>query len=117
MKHRNLLEAVYLVFFLIAPGVLFAQNPNCTIIVPDAPLTAAGLATPYQLTATTPADGECHEGNANFFGICSGGDLRSSHGTDFDLQPVGDRPELRARGGAGGSDASGQCDRGALVWI
>ena len=63
MKHRNLLEAVYLVFSLIAPGVLFAQNPNCTIIVPDAPLTAAGLATPYQLTATTPADGECHEGN------------------------------------------------------
>ena len=63
MKHRNLLEALYLVFFLIAPGVLFAQNPNCTIIVPDAPLTAAGLATPYQLTATNPDDGECHEGN------------------------------------------------------
>ena len=63
MKHRNLLEALYLVFFLIAPGVLFAQNPNCTIIVPDAPLTAACLATPYQLTATNPDDGECHEGN------------------------------------------------------
>lgn len=65
MKHRNLLEAVYLVFFLIAPSVLFAQNPNCTIIVPDAPLTAAGLATPYQLTATDPSAGECHEANTN----------------------------------------------------
>ncbi|MGA8310869.1 MAG: hypothetical protein WB755_12620 [Terriglobales bacterium] len=65
MKHRNLLEALYLVFFLIAPGVLFAQNPNCTIIVPDAPLTAAGLATPYQLTATKASDGECHETNTN----------------------------------------------------
>jgi hypothetical protein len=29
--------------------------------VPDAPLTAQGLATPYQLVATNPADGDCHE--------------------------------------------------------
>jgi len=64
MKHRNLLEALCLGLFLIAPGILSAQNPNCTIIIPDAPLTAAGLATPYQLTATTAADGECHEGDA-----------------------------------------------------
>jgi hypothetical protein len=64
MKRRNLLEALCLVLFLIAPGVLCAQNPNCTIIVPEAPLTAAGLATPYQLTATNPADGECHQGDA-----------------------------------------------------
>lgn len=64
MKHRSLLHHLYLSFLLIAPGALFAQNPNCTIIVPDAPLTAAGLATPYQLTATNTADGECHEGNA-----------------------------------------------------
>ncbi len=65
MNHRNLLEVLCLSVLLLAPGVLFAQNSNCTIIVPDAPLSAAGLATPYQLTATTPADGECHETNSN----------------------------------------------------
>jgi hypothetical protein len=65
MKHRSLLAASFLVVFLVASGTLFAQNPNCTIIVPDAPLTAAGLATPYQLTATNPADGDCHETNTS----------------------------------------------------
>jgi hypothetical protein len=65
MNHRNLLEALCVSVLLLAPGVLFAQNPNCTIIVPDAPLSATGLATPYQLTATNPADGECHETNTN----------------------------------------------------
>jgi hypothetical protein len=38
-------------------------NPDCTLLVPDDPLTARGLATPYQLVATNPADGECHETN------------------------------------------------------
>jgi len=50
----------------VAPERLIAQatsNPNCTIILPSAPLTAQGLATPYQLTATNPADGDCHETN------------------------------------------------------
>jgi hypothetical protein len=65
MNHRNLLEVLCVSVLLLAPGVLFAQNSNCTIIVPDDPLSAAGLATPYQLTATTPADGECHETNPN----------------------------------------------------
>ena len=39
-------------------------DPNCTIIVPANPLTAAGLMTPYQLTATDPAMGPCNESNA-----------------------------------------------------
>jgi hypothetical protein len=38
-------------------------NPNCTLTVPANPLTAAGLATPYQLTATNPAAGPCNEAN------------------------------------------------------
>ena len=38
-------------------------NPNCTLLVPDDPLTARGLATPYQLVATDPADGVCNEVN------------------------------------------------------
>ena len=41
-----------------------AVNPNCTLIVPANPLTAQGLATAYQLTATNPADGPCNEANA-----------------------------------------------------
>ncbi len=36
-------------------------NRNCTLIVPANPDTPLGLATPYQLTATDPADGPCRE--------------------------------------------------------
>jgi hypothetical protein len=65
MKSRNVLQVLCLSSLLIAPRLLFAQNPNCTIIIPDAPLTAAGLATPYQLTATDPTQGRCDEANTN----------------------------------------------------
>ena len=42
-------------------------NPdaNCTLIVPPAPLSAAGLATPYRFVATDPGAGACHEANAD----------------------------------------------------
>ncbi len=39
-------------------------NLNCSLIVPEHPLTAAGLATPYELTATDPLLGPCHEADA-----------------------------------------------------
>jgi hypothetical protein len=67
MQSRNSVTLfVCLIILAAAPAVLFAQsdpapNPNCTIIVPANPLTAQGLATPYQLTATDPNGGECHE--------------------------------------------------------
>ncbi|HKN96570.1 MAG TPA: hypothetical protein VJX10_05600 [Pseudonocardiaceae bacterium] len=38
-------------------------NPDCTLIVPPNPLSAKGLSTPYQLTATDPAQGACDEAN------------------------------------------------------
>jgi hypothetical protein len=38
-------------------------NPNCTLTIPNAPLTARGLATAYILSATTPVAGPCHEAN------------------------------------------------------
>ncbi len=41
-----------------------AANMNCTLIVPAKPLTAQGLATPYQLVATDPNNGPCNETNA-----------------------------------------------------
>lgn len=40
-----------------------APNPDCTLIVPAHPLTASGLATPYQLIATDPNGGPCNEAN------------------------------------------------------
>ena len=43
-----------------------APNMNCTLIVPSYPLTAQGLATPYQLVGTNAAaDGPCNESNAS----------------------------------------------------
>jgi hypothetical protein len=41
-----------------------AVNADCTLIVPPNPLTAQGLATPYQLVATQPANGPCNEAKA-----------------------------------------------------
>jgi hypothetical protein len=38
-------------------------NANCTLIVPKDALSATGLATPYELTATDPAMGSCNESN------------------------------------------------------
>lgn len=40
-----------------------APNPDCTLIVPENPLSAKGLATPFQLTATDPNGGPCNEAN------------------------------------------------------
>ena len=40
-------------------------NSNCTLLVPAHPLTAEGLATPYQLTATNSGSGACHEANSS----------------------------------------------------
>ena len=53
--------------FLSANGATPAAtpNPNCTLVVPADPLSAAGLAIPYQLTATNPANGPCAESNVN----------------------------------------------------
>lgn len=40
-------------------------NMDCTLIVPANPLTAQGLATPYQLTAQNADNGPCNEANKN----------------------------------------------------
>lgn len=61
----NLFTAIIGLAAVAVPVTALAQNPDCTLIVPLAPLTAVGLATPYQLTATDPAKGECHELNAD----------------------------------------------------
>lgn len=73
MRKKNLLSlsiplliAVAVLAFLVPHLVKIqaaALNQNCTLIVPAVPLTATGLATPYQLQATNPADGPCNEAN------------------------------------------------------
>lgn len=40
-----------------------AVNGDCTLLVPANLLSAQGLATPYQLVATNPANGPCNEAN------------------------------------------------------
>jgi len=42
-----------------------AINMDCTLTVPANPLSAQGLATPYQLSATNAANGACNEANPN----------------------------------------------------
>ena len=37
------------------------RNNNCTLVVPANPLTAQGLATPYQLKASSSGNNNCHE--------------------------------------------------------
>lgn len=40
------------------------RQSGCALIVPRHPLTAAGLATPYQLTGNVAGGGPCHEANS-----------------------------------------------------
>ncbi|MBV9096158.1 MAG: hypothetical protein JO132_20175 [Streptosporangiaceae bacterium] len=55
-------------------------NMNCTLIVPANPLTAQGLATPYQFTATNPADGPCNEADSNQTAFVQGAVLNPATG-------------------------------------
>jgi hypothetical protein len=46
-----------------APAPAADPNPDCSLVVPANPLSATGLATPYQLFATDRAGGKCDEAN------------------------------------------------------
>ncbi|MCL2730227.1 MAG: hypothetical protein FWE15_09415 [Actinomycetia bacterium] len=61
---------------------------NCTLIVPASPLTAKGLATPYELTATNPAAGPCQEMNANQTAFVQGAVLDPATGKISVYDPV-----------------------------
>ena len=58
-----LVGAVVFVLPHIRSHAANAVNGDCTLIVPPHPLTANGLATPYQLVATNPDNGACNEAN------------------------------------------------------
>lgn len=56
---------IFVVRPLIGSHAAAVVNMDCTLIMPPDPLTAQGLATPYRLAATDPANGPCNEANAN----------------------------------------------------
>ncbi len=71
-----LIGASVTVVLVLVGGVFFAMqqrgssgaaavNMNCSLTIPPNPLSAQGLATPYQLVATNPAQGPCNEANPN----------------------------------------------------
>jgi hypothetical protein len=71
MKHHSFfVRYLCVILFVVAPQLVRAQsdattNPNCSLIVPNNALSAEGLATPYQLVATDPTAGDCHETNSD----------------------------------------------------
>lgn len=62
-----LLSILFVSLAVGTPTLAHAQpatvNMNCTLVVPDHPLSAQGLVTPYILKATNPANGPCLETN------------------------------------------------------
>jgi hypothetical protein len=76
-----------------APAV---PNPNCTLLVPANALTAQGLATPYQLVATDPAQGPCNESNTAQAAFVQGAIFDPATGAISIYNPLvidkGDRP-------------------------
>src|SRR5579884_4042742 len=63
-------------------------NLNCTLIVPANPLTAKGLATPYQLTATNPKMGPCIETNPMQSAFVQGAIINPATGQIFVYNPL-----------------------------
>jgi hypothetical protein len=55
-------------------------NQDCALIVPDRPLSARGLATPYRLTARNAGAGPCHEANAGQAAFVQGAILDPANG-------------------------------------
>lgn len=64
------------------------MNMDCTLIVPANPLSAQGLATPYQLTATNPANGLCHESNTAQAAFVQGAIIDPATGTISIYNPL-----------------------------
>lgn len=87
MKTYAALLAAFLSLLIISSAVVLpalashaasAPNTNCSLVVPAQPLTAQGLATPYEIIATNPADGPCNEANANQAAFVQGAIIASN---------------------------------------
>ncbi|HET8846736.1 MAG TPA: hypothetical protein VFN35_35065 [Ktedonobacteraceae bacterium] len=65
-----------------------ATNTNCTLVVPANPLSAQGLATPYQLQATNANDGPCNEANTDQSAFVQGVIYDPNTGALSDYNPL-----------------------------
>jgi len=73
---------------IIASHAAAVVNPNCTLVVPPNPLSATGLATPYQLVATAAGNGPCNEANANQGAFVQADILDPATGTISAYEPL-----------------------------
>ena len=94
-----------------------APNANCTLIVPTNPLSAQGLATPYQLTATDPAAGPCNEANSSQTAFVQGAIINPATGTISIYDPLVVDAGTRPVGHADRADAARGGRRGPVVRI
>src|SRR5258708_20230352 len=88
-----------------------AVNMDCTLIVPTNPLSAQGLATPYQLTAANPANGLCHESNKAQAAFVQGAIIDPATGTISIYNPLvvdqGTKPAVQPQPPFGGQIPQG----------
>jgi hypothetical protein len=63
MEHLNAVVNAANMPATAASAAAATPNPDCTLIVPENPLSATGLATPFKLVATDPKGGPCNEAN------------------------------------------------------
>ncbi len=91
--------AVILLPRMITHAAGATPNQNCTLIVPNQPLSAQGLATPYRLTATDPEAGPCNESNTAQSAFVQGVIYDPAKGTFSIYNPLvidkGTRPAIR----------------------
>jgi len=55
------MKSLLVLFAFVAASL--AQNPDCAVLLPASPLSAAGLATPLKFTALNIANGPCNQAN------------------------------------------------------
>jgi hypothetical protein len=95
-----------------------AVNADCMLIVPPNPLSAQGLATPYQLAATNPANGPCYESNKAQAAFVQGAILDPATGSISIYNPLvvdqGTQPAVRPQPPFGGQIPQGDI---AALWF
>jgi hypothetical protein len=81
------MQKLVALFFFIAYS-LGQLNPNCAVIVPPNPLTAVGLATPYQFTAAVAGAGPCNQANPGQSSFVQGAVLDLTTGLAYVYNPL-----------------------------
>jgi hypothetical protein len=63
-------------------------NPDCALIVPKNPLTATGLATPYQLLPLNARKGPCNQANGDQSTFVQGAVIDTDTGAVYVYNPL-----------------------------